>query len=108
MIDASGQLAGIVSRTDLLKFFPRSDELHQEIVEDVIFGDLFMAPSRFDVHVQHGVVVVQGCCERRSLIPTVVRAVEAVEGVVEVVNRLGYDIDDLSSPVPESLARPAL
>jgi hypothetical protein len=28
--------------------------------------------------------------------------------VVEVVNRLGYDIDDLSSPVPESLARPAL
>jgi CBS-domain-containing membrane protein len=108
VIDASGQLAGIVSRTDLLKFFLRSDELHQEIVEDVIFGDLFMAPSRFDVHVQHGVVVLQGCCERRSLIPTVVRAVEAVEGVVEVVNRLGYDIDDLSSPVPESLARPAL
>jgi CBS-domain-containing membrane protein len=109
VIDASGQLAGIVSRTDLLKFFLRSDEeLHQEIVEDVTFGDLFMAPSRFDVHVQHGVVVVQGCCERRSLIPTVVRAVEAVEGVVQVVNRLGYDIDDLSSPVPESLARPAL
>ena len=80
-------------------------------MEDVIFGDLFMAPSRFDVHVQHGVVVLQGCCERRSLIPTVVRAVEAVEaveGVVEVVNRLGYDIDDLSSPVPKSLARPAL
>jgi hypothetical protein len=51
-------------------------------VEDVIFGDLFMAPSRFDVHVQDGVVVLQGCCERRSLIPTVVRAVEAVEGVV--------------------------
>jgi hypothetical protein len=53
-------------------------------------------------------VVLQGCCERRSLIPTVVRAVEAVEGVVRVVNRLGYDIDDLSSPVPESLDRSAL
>jgi hypothetical protein len=50
----------------------------------------------------------RGCCERRSLIPTVVRAVEAVEGVVQVVNRLGYELDDLSSPVPESLARPAL
>ena len=60
-------------------------------MEDVIFGDLFMAPSRFDVHVQDGVVVLQGCCERRSLIPTVVWAVEAVEGVVQVVNRLGYD-----------------
>jgi CBS-domain-containing membrane protein len=106
VIEAAGRLLGIVSRSDLLKFFLRSDEeLHQEIVEDVIFGDLFMAPSRFDVPVQDGVVVLQGCCERRSLIPTVVRA---VEGVVQVVNRLGYDIDDLSSPVPESLARPAL
>ena len=47
----------------------------------------------------------RGCCERCSLIPTVVRA---VEGVVQVVNRLGYELDDLSSPVPESLARPAL
>ena len=108
MIDAAGRLVGVVSRADLLTSFLRSDEeLHQEIVEDVIFGDLFMAPSRFDVHVQDG-VVLQGCCERRSLIPTVVRAVEAVEGVVQVVNRLGYELDDLSSPVPESLARPAL
>jgi osmotically-inducible protein OsmY len=75
-------------------------------VEDVIFGDLFMAPSRFDVHVQDGVVVLQGCCERRSLIPTVVRAVEAVEGVVRVVNRLGYDVDDLSPVRPDALVRP--
>jgi CBS domain-containing protein len=109
VIDAAGRLVGVVSRSDLLTSFLRSDEeLHQEIVEDVIFGDLFMAPSPFDVHVQDGVVVLQGCCERRSLIPTVVRAVKAVEGVVQVVNRLGYELDDLSSPVPESLARPAL
>jgi CBS-domain-containing membrane protein len=109
VIDAEGRLVGIVSRADLLKSFLRSDEeLQQEIEEDVIFGDLFMAPSRFDVHVRDGVVVLQGCCERRSLIPTVVRAVEAVEGVVQVVNRLGYELDELASPVPESLARPAL
>jgi hypothetical protein len=37
-----------------------------------------------------------------------VRAVASVEGVVQVVNRLDSDIDDLSSSVPESLARPAL
>ena len=92
-----GRLVGIVSRVDLLKGFLRSDEeLHQEIVEDVIFGDLFMGPDRFDVDVQDGVVVLQGRCERRSLIPTVVRAVAAVEGVVRVENRLGYDVDDLA------------
>jgi hypothetical protein len=28
----------------------------------------------------------------------VLRAVATVDGVVRVVNRLGYDIDDLSSP----------
>jgi hypothetical protein len=43
------------------------------------------------------VVTLQGRCERRSLVPTVVRAVAAVDGVVRVVNRLGYDIDDVSS-----------
>lgn len=108
VIDAAGRLVGIVSRVDLLKMFLRSDEeLHQEIVEDVIFGDLFMGPNRFDVHVEDGVVVLQGRCERRSLIPTVVRAVAAVEGVVRVENRLGYDVDDLSQTMPEALARSA-
>jgi CBS-domain-containing membrane protein len=107
VIDAVGRLVGIVSRVDLLKVFLRSDEdLHQEIVEDVIFGDLFMAPNRFDVHVQDGVVVLQGHCERRSLIPTVVRAVAAVEGVVRVVNRLGYDVDDLAPVLPDGLVGP--
>jgi CBS domain-containing protein len=105
VIDAGGRLVGIVSRVDLLKGFLRPDkELHQEIVEDVIFGDLFMGPDRFDVHVKDGVVVLQGSCERRSLIPVVVRAVAAVDGVVQVENRLGYDVDDLSSPQPGALA----
>jgi len=38
VVDVVGRLVGIVSRPDLLKGFLRSDEeLHQEIVEDVIF-----------------------------------------------------------------------
>jgi CBS domain-containing protein len=107
VIDAVGDLVGIVSRVDLLKMFLRSDEeLHQEIVQDVIFGELFMGPNRFDVHVRDGVVALQGRCERRSLIPTVVRAVAAVEGVVRVENRLGYDVDDLSPVKPDALIRP--
>jgi CBS domain-containing protein len=107
VVDVVGRLVGIVSRVDLLRSFLRPDEeLHREIVEDVIFGDLFMAPDRFDVNVQDGVVTLQGRCERRSLIRTVLRAVAAVDGVVRVVNRLGYDIDDLSSPPPGTRARP--
>ena len=97
VVDAVGRLVGIISRVDLLKMFLRSDEaLHREIVEDIILGDLLMGPNRFDVHVEDGVVDLQGRCERRSLIPTVVRAVADVEGVVRVENRLGYDVDDLA------------
>ena len=40
-------------------------------------------------------MVLQGCCQRRSLIPILVRAVEGVAGVVRVENRLGYEVDDV-------------
>jgi CBS-domain-containing membrane protein len=60
VVDVVGRLVGIVSRVDLLSAFLRpEEELRREIVEDVIFGDLLMAPNRFDVDVQDGVVTLQ-------------------------------------------------
>jgi CBS domain-containing protein len=94
VVDRSGRLVGIVSRSDLLKVFDRSDQdIRREIIEDVIVGEFMMAPSRFFLHVNDGVVVLQGRVERRSLLPYVVRAVQGVEGVVRVENRLSYDLD---------------
>jgi hypothetical protein len=40
------------------------------------------------------VVVLEGAVERRSLVPFVLRAVQGVEGVVRVEDRLTYDVDD--------------
>jgi CBS-domain-containing membrane protein len=95
VVDPLGRLVGIVSRSDLLSVFLRpDDEIHREILEEVIFSELGMAPDRFVVDVHDGVVTLQGSCERRGLIPALVRAVAAVEGVVRVDNRLGYDHDD--------------
>jgi CBS-domain-containing membrane protein len=95
VVDRSGRLVGIVSRSDLLKVFDRSDrDIRREIIEDVIVGEFMMAPSRFFLHVNDGVVVLQGRVERRNLLPYLVRAVRGVEGVVRVENRLTYDIDD--------------
>ena len=95
VVDRTGRLVGIVSRSDLLKVFDRSDQdIRREIIEDVIVGEFTMAPSRFFLHVTDGVVVLQGRVERRSLLPYLVRAVQGVEGVVRVENRLTYDIDD--------------
>jgi CBS-domain-containing membrane protein len=95
VVDESERLVGIVSRADLLGLFTRPDEaIEHEIMDDVIFDDFGMAPSRFFIHVDEGVVVLQGRTERRSLIPLLVRAVHDVEGVVRVENRLTFDEDD--------------
>jgi CBS domain-containing protein len=96
VIGEGGRLVGIVSRGDLLKVFNRPDRsIRREIMDDVIVGEFTMDPDRFFIHVDDGVVVLQGRVERRSLIPYLVRAVHNVEGVVRVEDRLAYDIDDV-------------
>jgi CBS domain-containing protein len=95
VVDQTGRLVGIVSRADLLMVFTRPDvAIEREIMDKVIIHDFGMAPSRFFVYVDEGVVVLQGRSERRSLIPDLVRAVHAVEGVVRVEARLTFDVDD--------------
>jgi CBS domain-containing protein len=96
VIGEGGRLVGIISRSDLLKVFNRPDRsIRREIMDDVIVGEFTMDPDRFLIHVDDGVVVLQGRVEQRSLIPYLVRAVHGVEGVVRVENRLAYDIDDV-------------
>ena len=96
VIGEGGRLVGIVSRGDLLKVFNRPDHvIRREIMDDIIVGEFMMAPDRFFIHVDDGVVVLQGRVERHSLLPYLFRAVHAVEGVVRVEDRLAYDIDDV-------------
>jgi CBS domain-containing protein len=95
VVDETDRLVGIVSRADLLTVFTRPDEaIESEIMDEIIVDDFKMAPSRFFIQVDDGVVVLQGRAERRSLIPGLVRAVHGVEGVVQVEGRLTFDLDD--------------
>lgn len=101
VVDQTGQLLGIVSRADLLKVFTRPDEaIRRQIISEVIVGDLMMNPSRFVIEVDDGVVVLEGKAERRSLIPSLVRAVHHVEGVVRVEDRLSFEVDDRDAGMP--------
>ncbi|HEY2959451.1 MAG TPA: BON domain-containing protein [Actinomycetota bacterium] len=68
-------------------------------MDQVILRELMMDPSRFFVRVQDGVVFLEGAVERRSLVPFVLRAVQGVEGVVRVEDRLTYDFDDRGADV---------
>jgi CBS-domain-containing membrane protein len=95
VVNDAGRLVGIVSRADLLKVYIRADEaIWREIMDDVIVRDFMMDPSRFFIDVVDGVVALQGRVERSRLIPSLVRAVHAVEGVVRVEDRLTFDVDD--------------
>jgi CBS domain-containing protein len=106
VLGEGGRLVGIVSRSDLLKVFNRPDQaIRHEILDEVIVGEFTMDPDRFFIHVDDGVVVLQGRVEQRSLIPWLVRAVHAVEGVVRVQDRLTYDIDDVE-PRLRAMASP--
>jgi CBS domain-containing protein len=94
VVDSKGKLAGIVSRRDLLSVFLRPDA---DVARDVgqILEELpLVDPEGIVVRVRHGVVNLSGPVEssslrQRDLIAVVLRLVWDVDGVVDVVNRLG-------------------
>jgi CBS domain-containing protein len=91
VIDPSGRLTGIISRTDVLTVFDRSDEeIRQEITDNVISPDFGDGPCQFAVTVQAGVVTLEGNPETVALGRDIVRKVRHVQGVVAVRDRLSY------------------
>jgi CBS-domain-containing membrane protein len=104
VVDPAGPLLGIVSRADLLKVFLRSDaEIGQEIRQEVLLRAMWVNPDTVTVKVRDGVVTLTGQLERRSLIPIAVRLVRGLDGVVDVVDRLTFEVDDSPITVPSDL-----
>jgi CBS domain-containing protein len=97
----TGRLAGIVTRVDLLRVYRRpGEEIRAEIETEVLHRVRGADPRRLAVSVRDGVVSVSGRVEARSAVARLVTAVLAVEGVVGVDERVGFDIDDRYAPVP--------
>jgi CBS domain-containing protein len=93
--DADGKLLGTVSARDLLRIFLRSDEaIKLDIVGDVLPRYLGTNPVMVDIEVTDGVVQLTGELERKSMLAAVRPAVRAVDGVIDVIGRLDYAIDD--------------
>ncbi|WP_181809157.1 CBS domain-containing protein [Streptomyces shenzhenensis] len=95
VVDGQDRLVGIVTRGDLLRVFLRSDqEIVREVREEVLGNTLWLAPQAVEVTVRDGVVTLSGQLERRSEIPVAVGMTRRLDGVVDVVDRLSYRIDD--------------
>lgn len=93
VVDGDGVLVGIVSRSDLLKPFLRSDEgIRDAVVEDILRGGMCVDPDSVAVDVRDGVVTLTGEMENEFVAADTVRLVRELNGVVSVVDQLRYRI----------------
>lgn len=95
VVDEQGRLVGVVSRRDLLSVFLRPDDdiIHdaQQVLDELPLAD----PKDVIVAVKHGVVTLAGAIRAGSaeddqdLLPLALRLIWDIDGVVDVVNKLG-------------------
>lgn len=94
VVDASGRLVGIVSRTDVLAVFDRSDEdIRKEITDDVILYEFLDNRHALTVTVKDGIVTLKGVPETSATGHAIVHRVRHVPGVVAVRDRFHYPPD---------------
>jgi CBS domain-containing protein len=91
-----GDLVGIVSRTDLVRAFVRSDEeIRREIREDILRRTLWLeVPDVVKVRVARGAVHLSGYVETASDAVLLEKLVAHVPGVVSVDAELDWRFDD--------------
>jgi CBS-domain-containing membrane protein len=99
VVDGHGRIAGIVSRSDLLQVFLRTDdELRDEIAGTLIPTLLVSSSERIEVDVRSNVVTLSGEVDRKSDAQLLTRLTKEVDGVVGVIDRLRYRSDDTGAP----------
>ncbi|GAA0912950.1 CBS domain-containing protein [Streptomyces thermoalcalitolerans] len=85
VVDDHGLLIGIVSRSDLLSIFIRSDdEIRDEVEREVLGRILGLEKGTVEVEVREGAVTLRGDVPEPRLVPVVVGLCQGVDGVVAV------------------------
>jgi CBS domain-containing protein len=98
---ADSRLVGVLGRSDLLAVFFRSDAaIRTVIVEDVLVGALATDPSRVAVDVVDGVVTLTGELDTRIDAEVAVALTSRTQGVVDVVDRLSWQVQDRPDTIP--------
>ncbi len=96
VVDQSGKLVGILSRSDILKVFARDDsEIGSEIRSDVIERILWLDPNGLNVEVSKGLVHLSGSVPTRSDRRILEEMSRRIDGVIEVnAEDVEYEVDD--------------
>ena len=90
-----GRLVGIVTRSDLVRAYLRSDEeLARVIAEEVVRDTMWIEPESLGIEVHQGIVRLSGTVDRRSTARILARLIARVDGVVRVDDQLAWQLDD--------------
>jgi CBS domain-containing protein len=93
VVDSSGRLAGIVSRTDVLAVYSRTDaDIAEEIRTSIPSFEVPANPGTFDVSVMAGVATLVGRPQTREQGHAIIGRARQVQGVVAVRDRLDYPV----------------
>jgi CBS domain-containing protein len=94
VVDDQGRLIGVVSRRDLLSVFLRPDEDIAADIRNVLDEILQTGPGEAEVSVRNGIVTLTGTLDpgvgpHGDLIPLAIRLMWGVDGVVDIIDKLG-------------------
>jgi CBS domain-containing protein len=99
VVDQRGRIAGIVSRSNLLQVFLRTDhELRDEIAGTLVPALVSSSAGGVSVDVRSNIVTLSGEVDRKSDVEVLIRSTRDIDGVVDVVDRLKYVWDDTVAP----------
>jgi CBS-domain-containing membrane protein len=91
VVDGTGRLAGIVSRVDVLGAYDRPDQqIRDQILNEVIAGELYLDSCAFQVQVTSGIVTIAGQTDNLTAAENLLDTIWDVAGVVDIRDRLTY------------------
>jgi CBS domain-containing protein len=95
VVNELGRLVGIVTRSDLLKVHLRpDDDIRADIETGVLRGSLAGRADGVTVAVDEGSVTLTGEVARWSTTDEAARLTRQIPGVVEVADKVSFDVDD--------------
>jgi CBS domain-containing protein len=98
VVGPDGKVVGIVARRDLLSVFLQADAAIRHKIITAVLRQTFNLPAgAIEVDVDDGVVTLTGCVPWHSTARETLDRVRALDGVVDVVDRLSWAHDDTAN-----------